>query len=316
AWALFGALPLLRAHLHRLDPEAWPEPASTGDGAGVEPATAASGGAALLRVGCWAASILALAALGELFSLGRRGIVPLFLACAAAYLALAWRLAATRLARDAAAEVASGLLALAIVLFFLDERAFLPLAVLGAAMHLADGRWRMPGLALLSHGVFALLAGSFVARAAVLGAGSGLGVAAEGSPFGTAELTVLGAIIVSAITSLTLPARAQRSVYLFAAHVAFLVWLAHQLAPLELGQELISLCWGVYGIVLLLVALQRGAREAQLLGLGTLGVVALKLVAVDMAQVDVIWRILLFMGFGAAFLGLSYLINRHAAPRG
>jgi hypothetical protein len=32
-----------------------------------------------------------------------------------------------------------------------------------------------------------------------------------------------------------------------------------------------------------------------------------------MAQVDVVWRILLFMGFGAAFLGLSYLINR-AAP--
>jgi hypothetical protein len=31
-----------------------------------------------------------------------------------------------------------------------------------------------------------------------------------------------------------------------------------------------------------------------------------------MAQVDVVWRILLFMGFGAAFLGLSYLINRES----
>jgi hypothetical protein len=28
--------------------------------------------------------------------------------------------------------------------------------------------------------------------------------------------------------------------------------------------------------------------------------------------VDVVWRILLFMGFGASFLGLSYLINREA----
>lgn len=40
--------------------------------------------------------------------------------------------------------------------------------------------------------------------------------------------------------------------------------------------------------------------------------VAAKLLVVDMAQVDVIWRILLFMGFGAAFLGLSYLIKRWA----
>ena len=45
----------------------------------------------------------------------------------------------------------------------------------------------------------------------------------------------------------------------------------------------------------------------------TLGLVAAKLLVVDMAQVDVIWRILLFMGFGAAFLGLSYLINRQSA---
>ena len=50
----------------------------------------------------------------------------------------------------------------------------------------------------------------------------------------------------------------------------------------------------------------------QLAGLVTLGIVAAKLLLVDMAQVDVIWRILLFMGFGAAFLGLSYLINRQA----
>ena len=50
-------------------------------------------------------------------------------------------------------------------------------------------------------------------------------------------------------------------------------------------------------------------------GLATLGLTAGKLLLVDMAQLDVVWRILVFLGFGGAFLALSYLVN-HPRHRG
>ena len=46
------------------------------------------------------------------------------------------------------------------------------------------------------------------------------------------------------------------------------------------------------------------------MGLGTLGLVAAKLLLVDMAELEAVWRILLFLGFGGGFLLLSYFINR------
>ena len=43
---------------------------------------------------------------------------------------------------------------------------------------------------------------------------------------------------------------------------------------------------------------------------GIIGALAGKLLLVDLAQLDPVWRILLFLGFGATLLGLGYLINR------
>ena len=120
----------------------------------------------------------------------------------------------------------------------------------------------------------------------------------------------LGVIALALTTTFVLRTATEKQVYWIAAHIAFLVWLATQFLPMRYGQELISLSWGIYGIALLLVALRVKQRGVQIAGLITLGIVAAKLLLVDMAQVGVIWRILLFMGFGAAFLGLSYLINR------
>jgi uncharacterized membrane protein len=158
-------------------------------------------------------------------------------------------------------------------------------------------------VSLLAHLVFAELLILVLSRLEVLGV-------AVGSPFGMVQLAALGAIGLALSSSFVLASPAMKRVYRIGAHIAFMAWLATQLGPLERGRELISLSWGIYGIVLLLVSLRLRQRGLQLAGLATLGIVAAKLVVVDMAQVDVIWRILLFMGFGAAFLGLSYLINR------
>ena len=178
-------------------------------------------------------------------------------------------------------------------------------AVGGAAMRMSGGRWGLRGVSLLAHALFGILAAWFISR---LGAVA----AATESQFGLLELTILSTIVIGFATSFGLPGQQARGVYRIAAHVAFLLWIAGQFVPMDLGQEFISVTWGLYGIALLLLSFRLEHRGVQLAGLTTLGIVAGKLLLIDMAQVDVVWRILLFMGFGAAFLGLSYLINRHS----
>jgi uncharacterized membrane protein len=301
AWALFGASPLLRAHFHRLRPEAWPEPdvpAWWGQISG-PPRLAA----VLLRLACVSGAFIAIVELATLFTVERATTGVLFGAGALVYIALARGLFATRPALNAAAETASILLPLGVALYFADYRVMLPLAVAGAVMHGAHARWELPGVRVLAHILFAQLTLLLLLRSDF----SGL---PQESPFGPREVGALGAIALGLWTSLGLESAYVKRVYRIAAHMAFLFWIVTQMRPLEFGQELISVSWGVYGIALLLLSLRLGQRGVQLAGLATLGLVAAKLLVVDMAQVDVIWRILLFMGFGGAFLGLSYLINR------
>jgi uncharacterized membrane protein len=302
AWAVFGALPLLRAHLQGLDPDAWPEPllprwtkqvASPGHIAG-----------ALLRIACVSAALLAVVELGWLLEAERESFGVLLAIAAAVHLGLGLGLARTRPAVDVAAETASVLMALAVAFFFADYRMVLPLAVLAAGMHLAHERWSLSGVAALAHAVFGVALILVIVRVDLPGA--------DVTPFGAREIGALGAIVLAVTTTFVLRTAKEKQAYWIASHIAFLVWLATQFTPMRYGQELISLSWGVYGIVLLLVALRVEKKGMQVAGLVTLGIVAAKLLLVDMAQVGVIWRILLFMGFGAAFLGLSYLINRGA----
>jgi hypothetical protein len=249
------------------------------------------------------AAFTAVTELGGLFSAERATYGFLFGVGCLVYLALARSFSETGPALNTAAETAGILSVLSISFVLADYRVMLPLAVVAAAMHLAHTRWRLPGVAVLAHILFAQLMILVVTRTSILGV-------ATASPFGVTEMGALGAIALVVSTSFTLESSLGKRVYRITAHVAFLSWLVTQFGPMEYGQELISLSWGVYGITLFLLSLRLGQRGVQLAGLVTLGLVAAKLILVDMAQVNVIWRILLFMGFGAAFLGLSYLIKR------
>jgi len=303
AGSLFGIFPLFRAHLHRTDPEGWPEsPLPRWAARAVSPEQVAL---LMLRIGCVLGAFVAVLELGALFSAERETFGLLYGAAFLVYLGLAYALIETRIALNASAEATSILLILAVSLSLFDYRIMLPLAVAAAAMHTAHQRLGLPGVRVIAHLVFAELLLLLVGRLDVLGMGAG-------SPFGMEELGALGAIVLALTTSFVLTSPGAKVIYRVAAHVGFLVWLATQLGPLERGQELVSLSWGIYGIALFLLSLRLHERGVQLAGLFTLGVVAAKLLVVDMAQIDLIWRILLFMGFGAAFLGLSYLIKEQA----
>ena len=98
----------------------------------------------------------------------------------------------------------------------------------------------------------------------------------------------------------------ERMFYRVAVHVALLLWLWRAFVVLPNGQAAASIAWGVYAVLLLVFGLRRGQRDLRLAGLGTLLLVVAKLFLVDLADLAAIWRVLLFMGFGALFLLLSY----------
>ena len=124
--------------------------------------------------------------------------------------------------------------------------------------------------------------------------------------FNQLALTDLAVILAGAIVATQAKLPNARLLYGMAAHIFFLIWLGRELHGLENGQGYMSIAWGVYGAILLMVALRRNLTALRWTGLGTLMLVVAKLFIVDLAELETIWRVLLFMGFGAVFLLLSY----------
>ncbi|PCI32746.1 MAG: hypothetical protein COB54_06520 [Alphaproteobacteria bacterium] len=71
-----------------------------------------------------------------------------------------------------------------------------------------------------------------------------------------------------------------------------------------------SLVWLIYAIALLLAGLKYHYPTIRKAGLLVLGVVVVKVFAIDMSQLEGISRALSFMGLGGALLGLGYLYQR------
>ena len=82
--------------------------------------------------------------------------------------------------------------------------------------------------------------------------------------------------------------------------------MARELAPTVDGQGYLTIAWGVYGAALLILGLRLNYSRLRQVALGTLMLVVAKLFIVDLAELETIWRVLLFMGFGGVFLLLSY----------
>ncbi len=98
----------------------------------------------------------------------------------------------------------------------------------------------------------------------------------------------------------------ERLGYAITAHVLFMGWLLSELSTVNDGQGYVTIAWGVYGALLLIIGLRRNDHRVRITALITLFAVVAKLFLVDLAHLEAIFRILLFMGFGAVFLALSY----------
>ncbi len=191
------------------------------------------------------------------------------------------------------------LLAIALVLLLKGNLLFLMLAAEAVALHLLSQRLSNYRILTAAH----LLSGAIAARLLErLLTDPVTGVAV----FNPAGLTDL-AVIVAAV-GLGLRVLGQRTgwIYLGAAHVGFLTWLWRHLSALPDGSGYVTVAWGLYAIGLLVIGLRQDRHDLRLAALPTLGLVMLKLFFWDLIGLAAIWRILLFMGFGAVLLVLSY----------
>lgn len=92
------------------------------------------------------------------------------------------------------------------------------------------------------------------------------------------------------------------------AWIGSMLWLAAVLTDLPQGLGLISAAWAVMACVALIVGLQNRIGIVKNVALVTLGVTLVKLVTVDMAEVDVFWRVGLFFVVGIGLIGLGLKI--------
>ena len=77
-----------------------------------------------------------------------------------------------------------------------------------------------------------------------------------------------------------------------------------------IAQMSLSVLWAAYAIALLVIGFWQGVRWLRLAALALFGLTAIKLVLVDMARVEEVYRIVSFFVLGILMIGASYLYHR------
>ncbi len=241
------------------------------------------------------------------FGLGRTGSGLLFLGLGLLTCGLAS--ASRRVPRAAAPAAEVGAVAVAVglaVVTWSSLGLFLVMAEACVLLLLAS-RDAPPSLATVGHWLAAGVAVAFLALAEEAGLHGFLGLREGAFP----RLGVLALALVAALWT-----EEHAGFYRGAAYVGLLIWFLSELVDRPNGQALISIAWSLQGTAALLASLGPRSQRLQIAGLATPGLVAGKLMLVDLAQLDPVWRILLFLGFGATLLGLGYLVNRPGGREG
>lgn len=136
----------------------------------------------------------------------------------------------------------------------------------------------------------------------------------------TGDLPLLSAaalseLFVLAATGLMMPLILNVSrtvnIYCIVAHVGFLGWLAKELTPLDHGQMITSVVWGIYAIAILVLGFGFQRPNIRRVGMATILLVVGKLFFVDLSQTSALLRIPLFMGFGVLFLLIGYFLQKY-----
>ena len=304
-WLLLGGVPVTRAWLHARSPEQWPRPDwPLGDrlpsAVGTPPAYA------LVSV----SPLLAFTA-SQFVWTGVPDAVwgSIALAGAGLYGAAYLRLRHDALTRYAPAHalVAAVLAAIGLTILLDGATLLVALGVEVLMLHWAARQLSAPVLRWTGHAFAALVAIVWTGQVEMIERGVTPVVHAAG----LSELAVLACVLVVPIV---LTSTVARRLYRAAALGGWLAWSWQELAVLANGDAYTSAVWGATALLLLVAAARRSTAALQYAGFATLALFVGKLFLVDLARLSALWRILLFLGFGAVFLGISYALSGWWAP--
>ena len=280
-----------------------------------------TGHALFAVVGAWIFSLLAGGTLERAFD--PYAVAPFFSVYAfvgLAVIALAFA-ASTALSSEGSRRVyrvgghaaAAGLLMHELVSLSGGSYALVALALYAAGLHLLSRRRPEWGTTGGSHALAALvglwLAGRFAA-----------GLLLPGDPlravFNLSGLADLAAVALILACSWPLGNQKAALVYRITAHAALLAWFWREFGMLPGSPEAyVTLAWGVCGAAMFVAGLRRDHAYLIKGGVATLFLVVAKLFLWDLAGLDPLWRVLLFLGFGGLFLLLSYHLRNLWNPR-
>ena len=196
-----------------------------------------------------------------------------------------------------------GTLFLTVALFYLLDKhpLFLAYGLEATVLHYLSHRTREPAINFAAIWLFVGIGIWLVLR---------LIEGVDGDPiFNLQALVDLVVISLAVYSSTRIDIQQVSKIYILVAYLALLAWFLRELVSLPDGNGLVSITWGLTGSILLWVGLRRSQLDIFKAGFATLVLVAIKLLVVDLANLNVIWRILVFMGFGGAFLFLSYWVK-------
>ncbi|MDQ3375896.1 MAG: DUF2339 domain-containing protein [Actinomycetota bacterium] len=272
-------------------------------------------------VGAWMFSLIAAGTLDHLF--GTYTVIPFFNAHALvglAVVALAFA-SSTAIGRPEVRRVyrvfghaaVAGLLLRELVPLADGAYALVALALYAAGLHLLSRRRPEWGTTGGAHALAAFVGLWLAGRLATGMVFPGdIGMAVFNLP-GLADLAVVSLILAC---SWTAGGRKTVLVYRVAAHAALLAWFWREFGMLPGSPDAyVTLAWGLCGAAMFVAGLRRDHAYLIKGGVATLFLVVAKLFLWDLAGLDPLWRVLLFLGFGGLFLILSYHLRNLWNPR-
>ena len=295
----FGVMPVMRETWRQRHPDRWPVPPLTmskKDDVLDRPALTFSVIAPLLTLGLsvslWDFEDYVWGVIG----IGMAGIY------AGAYMVLR-RKDLSRLA--SAHAVAAALLLVAGWSALVDEEWmwYLLLALEAAGLHVLARQLPDRALRFLGHVGFFIVAMALTARLLDLDGETPVLVNGEA----LVDLVVVALLFGAAWT---LRSGRLAAAYRLVAYVGLLGWFWRDLVVLPNGQAYVSIAWGLCALTLLALGWRSDIDWVRNTGLATLLVVIAKLFLVDLAKLEAVWRILLFLGFGGLLLLLSYFFPK------